>query len=117
MTVGGRRIYTIQVAEKGIIWTRLRATRHPRPRHRCRTPDNAAIKLAEAVTRLAATPRPARVIPVVRRFFDGLGLPDVAAWPNAARPTLRAPRPGEAVADPVCAARSTRCCATRSPRT
>ena len=32
ITLGGRRFYTIQVAEKGIAWTRLRTTGHDRPR-------------------------------------------------------------------------------------
>jgi len=77
MTIGGRRTYAIQVAEKGIIWTRLRATGTP-SHGSMPSPDNAAIKLAEAVTRLAAAPRPARLIPLVRRFFDGLGLGRVA---------------------------------------
>jgi acetylornithine deacetylase/succinyl-diaminopimelate desuccinylase-like protein len=77
MTIGGRRTYAIQVAEKGIIWTRLRATGTP-SHGSMPSPDNAAIKLAEAVTRLAAAPRPARLIPLVRRFFDGLGLARVA---------------------------------------
>jgi acetylornithine deacetylase/succinyl-diaminopimelate desuccinylase-like protein len=100
MTVGGQRIYTIQVAEKGIIWTRMRASGTP-SHGSMPAPDNAAIKLAEAVTRLAATPRPARVIPLVRRFFDGLGLSDVAdlaerGEDDAARARLR-----EAVADPM----------------
>jgi len=77
MTVGGRRIYGIQVAEKGIAWTRLRATGttgHASMPHS----DNAATKLAEAVTRLAAAPRPARVTPVVEAFLAALGLGDVA---------------------------------------
>jgi acetylornithine deacetylase/succinyl-diaminopimelate desuccinylase-like protein len=78
MTIGGRRTYAIQVAEKGIIWTRLRATGTP-SHGSMPSPDNAAVKLAQAVTRLAAAPRPARVIPLVRRFFDGLGLSEVAA--------------------------------------
>jgi acetylornithine deacetylase/succinyl-diaminopimelate desuccinylase-like protein len=78
MTIGGRRAYAIQVAEKGIIWTRLRATGTP-SHGSMPSPDNAAIKLAEAVARLAGAPRPARLIPVVRRFFDGLGLGEVAA--------------------------------------
>jgi acetylornithine deacetylase/succinyl-diaminopimelate desuccinylase-like protein len=76
MTIGGRRTYAIQVAEKGIIWTRLRATGTP-SHGSMPSPDNAAIKLAQAVTRLAAAPRLARVIPLVRRFFDGLGLSEV----------------------------------------
>jgi acetylornithine deacetylase/succinyl-diaminopimelate desuccinylase-like protein len=73
MTVGGRRIYTIQVAEKGIIWTRLRASGtpgHGSMPHR----DNPAVKLAAAVTRLAAAPHPARLIPVVADFLTALGL-------------------------------------------
>jgi acetylornithine deacetylase/succinyl-diaminopimelate desuccinylase-like protein len=100
MTIGGRRTYAIQVAEKGIVWTRLRATGTP-SHGSMPSPDNAAIKLAEAVTRLAAAPRPARLIPLVRRFFDGLGLGEVAAL--AERGDDRAAREAlaEAVEDPV----------------
>lgn len=76
MTIRGRRTYAIQVAEKGIIWTRLRAT-GTASHGSMPSPDNAAIKLAEAVTRLAAAPQPARAIPLVRRFFEGLGLGEV----------------------------------------
>ena len=75
MTIRGRRVYGIQVAEKGIAWTRLRATGttgHGSMPH----PDNAALKLAEAVTRLAS-PRPARVTPVVEAFLGALELGDV----------------------------------------
>src|SRR5439155_1888629 len=67
------RVYGIQVAEKGIAWTRLRATGitgHGSMPH----PENAAIKLAEAVTRLAAAPHPARLTPVVEAFLLALGL-------------------------------------------
>jgi acetylornithine deacetylase/succinyl-diaminopimelate desuccinylase-like protein len=84
MTIGGRRAYAIQVAEKGIIWTRLRATGTPSHGSMPST-DNAAIKLAAAVSRLAAAPRVARLIPVVRRFFDGLGLGEVATLAEAGR--------------------------------
>jgi acetylornithine deacetylase/succinyl-diaminopimelate desuccinylase-like protein len=76
MTVGGRRAYTIQVAEKGIIWTRVRATGTP-SHGSMPSPDNAAIKLANATSRLAAARRPARATPVVRGFFEGIGLGEV----------------------------------------
>jgi acetylornithine deacetylase/succinyl-diaminopimelate desuccinylase-like protein len=78
MTVSGRRVYTIQVAEKGIAWTRLVAsgtTGHGSMPH----PDNAAVKLAEAVTRLAAAPHAARLTPVVEGFLVALGLDAVVA--------------------------------------
>ena len=76
MTVGGLRAYAIQVAEKGIIWTRMRATGTP-SHGSMPSPDNAAIKLANAASRLAAARRPARATPVVRGFFEGIGLQDV----------------------------------------
>ena len=77
MTVGGRRVYAIQVAEKGIIWTRLTATGttgHGSMPHA----DNAAVKLADAVARLAGETHVPRVTPVVRAFLERLGLVDVA---------------------------------------
>ena len=79
ITLGGRRFYTIQVAEKGIAWTRLRTTGttgHGSMPHDA----NAAIRLARAVTALAAdqAERPARVIEVVGDFLRALGLGPVA---------------------------------------
>jgi acetylornithine deacetylase/succinyl-diaminopimelate desuccinylase-like protein len=100
MTIGGRRYYAIQVAEKGIIWTRIRATGTP-SHGSMPSSDNAAIKLAAAVTRLAAAPRPARVIPVVRRFFDGLGLGDVADLAERGLDPEAQARLAAAVDDPV----------------
>jgi acetylornithine deacetylase/succinyl-diaminopimelate desuccinylase-like protein len=79
ITLGGRRFYTIQVAEKGIVWTRLRTTGttgHGSMPHDA----NAAIRLARAVTALAAgqAERPARVIEVVGDFLRALGLGPVS---------------------------------------
>ena len=101
VTIGGRRFYTVQVAEKGISWTRLRARGTPghgsMPHH-----DNAAVKLATAVRAIAddQASRAARVLPVVRRFLEGIGLDDVARLaetdPEGARAALQ-----RAVDDPV----------------
>ena len=101
ITLGGRRFYTIQVAEKGIAWTRLRTTGttgHGSMPHDA----NAAIRLARAVTALAAdqAERPARVIEVVGDFLRALGLGSVAELaetdPAGARAALE-----DRVADPV----------------
>jgi len=79
MTLGDRRFYTIQVAEKGIAWTKLHTTGTP-GHGSMPHPDNAAVKLAAAVTALAADQdrRAARVIPVVGEFLRTLGLGEVA---------------------------------------
>jgi len=101
MTLGERRFYTIQVAEKGVAWTRLRTT--GTPGHGSMPHDgNAAIRLARAAAAIAAdqAERPARVIPVVGGFLRTLGLGDVAdlaeSDPAAARAALE-----DAVSDPV----------------
>jgi len=80
ITLGGRRFYTIQVAEKGIVWTRLRTTGTPGHGSMPHT-DNAAVKLARAVDAVAADQagRSARMTPVVAAFLAALGLHDVAS--------------------------------------
>jgi acetylornithine deacetylase/succinyl-diaminopimelate desuccinylase-like protein len=73
ITLGDRRAYAIQVAEKGIIWTRLHAT--GMPGHGSMPHDqNPAVRLAAAVTRLAEAPPTGEPPAVVRDFFAGLGL-------------------------------------------
>ena len=101
MTIGDHRFYTVQVAEKGIAWTRVRTTGTP-GHGSMPHPDNAAIKLANAVAAIAAdqATRPMRIIPVVADFLSGIGLADVAELaerdPEGASAALEA-----AVDDPV----------------
>jgi len=79
ITIGGRRFYTLQVAAKGIVWTRLRTTGTPGHGSMPHA-DNAAIKLAAAAMALVddQAGRPARVIPVVAGFLRAIGLGQVA---------------------------------------
>jgi acetylornithine deacetylase/succinyl-diaminopimelate desuccinylase-like protein len=79
ITLNGRRFYTIQVAEKGIVWTRVRTTGTP-GHGSMPHDDNAAVKLATAVTALVEDQagRGARVLPVVAGFLSALGLAEVA---------------------------------------
>lgn len=99
MTLDGHRYYTMQVAEKGIIWTRMRATGTP-GHGSMPHDDNPAVNLADAISRLAAAPRPARVVPIVRSFLAGLDLDEVARLaesdPAGARAALE-----RRVTDPV----------------
>ena len=91
MTLGGRRFYTLQVAEKGILWTRIRATGTP-GHGSMPHDDNPALKLAAAITRLGQEPRPARPTEVVSGFFEAIGLGEVArlaaSEPEAAQSAL-----------------------------
>ena len=65
-----RRTYLLQTAEKGIAW--LRITAHGRAGHGSVPNDeNAIVRLAEAIARIAAHKWPREFIPSVRTLLDG----------------------------------------------
>ena len=67
-----RRTYLLQTAEKGICWLRL--TAHGRAGHGSVPNDeNAIVRLAEAISRIAAHTWPREFIPSVRTLLEGLG--------------------------------------------
>ncbi len=69
--VGGRRLYLLQTAEKGIAWLRLVA--HGRAGHGSQiNDDNAVTALAAAVTRIGGHTWPIEITPTVRAFLDGV---------------------------------------------
>ena len=68
---GERRAYLLQTAEKGIAWLRLRA--HGRAGHGSVPNDeNAIVRLAAAIGRIAAYEWPHEYIASVRALLDGL---------------------------------------------
>jgi acetylornithine deacetylase/succinyl-diaminopimelate desuccinylase-like protein len=68
-TIGGRRLYLIQTAEKGIAWMRLTA-RGTAGHGSMLQPDNAVTELAEAVGRIGRHEWPVRLTPATRAFLD-----------------------------------------------
>ena len=100
-TIAGRRLYPIQVAEKGYSVYRIhvRGTwgHGSMPRE-----DNAAVLAAAAITRLA-NPGPVRLTPVMRRFLEATA----DALGDPAAPLLRGlladdPAPAEAAIAAAC---------------
>nr|WP_245941684.1 M20/M25/M40 family metallo-hydrolase [Vallicoccus soli] len=85
-TIGGRRTYLVQTAQKGIAWLRLVAegtAGHGSMVQR----DNAVTELAAAVARIGAYEWPVRMTPTVQRFLeemsDLLGVPLDLEAPDA----------------------------------
>ncbi len=68
VTVAGRRLYPIQVAEKGYAAYRI-TVRGTWGHGSMPRPDNAAVLAAEVIARLAP-PEPTRVTPVMARFLE-----------------------------------------------
>ncbi len=89
VTVGGKRLYPIQVAEKGFAPYRIHITgtwgHGSMPRA-----DNAAVLAARAIERLAA-PGPVRITPVMTRFLEAAA----AALPGEPAAVLRRVATGE----------------------
>ena len=67
-TIGGRRLYPIQVAEKGMAWMRLIA-RGTAGHGSMLQPDNAVTELAEAVARIGRHEWPVRLTPAAQAFL------------------------------------------------
>jgi acetylornithine deacetylase/succinyl-diaminopimelate desuccinylase-like protein len=68
-TIGGRRLYLIQTAEKGMAWMRLTA-RGTAGHGSMLQPDNAVTELAEAVARIGRHEWPVRLTPAVQAFLE-----------------------------------------------
>jgi acetylornithine deacetylase/succinyl-diaminopimelate desuccinylase-like protein len=69
-TIGGRRLYLVQTAEKGIAWLRLTA-RGVAGHGSMIQPDNAVTELAETVARIGRHEWPVRLTPSAREFLEG----------------------------------------------
>jgi acetylornithine deacetylase/succinyl-diaminopimelate desuccinylase-like protein len=69
VTIGGRRLYLIQAAEKGIAWLRLIA-RGTAGHGSMLQRDNAVTEIAEAVARIGRHEWPVRLTPAAQAFLD-----------------------------------------------
>jgi acetylornithine deacetylase/succinyl-diaminopimelate desuccinylase-like protein len=70
-TIGGRRAYMLQTAEKGIAWLRLAVTGRAGHGSQLNT-DNAVTTLAQAVGRIGSHQWPIELTDTTRRFLDGV---------------------------------------------
>ena len=72
MSVGGKRFYLLETAQKGVAWMRLTA-RGQAGHGSMRASDNAVTTLCQAVTRLGEHRWPVEITPSVRAFLDTVG--------------------------------------------
>lgn len=70
--LGGRRLYPIQVAERGIAWLRMTA-RGPAGHGSMPRPDSAVLRLARALTALGRAELPLHVTPPAEAYLAALG--------------------------------------------
>ena len=89
--LGATAIYPIQVAEKGVVWMRLRARGTPGHGSLPRD-DNATVLLCEAVAKLGRARLPQHLTKTVERYLDALArtqrLPRSLLFAQLKRPSL-----------------------------
>jgi acetylornithine deacetylase/succinyl-diaminopimelate desuccinylase-like protein len=69
--MNGRALYPVQVAEKGVVWMKLKAKGSPGHGSMPRD-DNAVVRLSEAVARLGRTRLPHHLSPPAERYLDAV---------------------------------------------
>ncbi|MCC6748103.1 MAG: M20/M25/M40 family metallo-hydrolase [Deltaproteobacteria bacterium] len=88
---GTARIIPVQTAEKGMCWLRLRAE-GPTGHGSMPRPDNAVLRLCDAVARLGEKPLPQHNTPVVQNFIEQVAalqkLPGRLVMPQMLNPRL-----------------------------
>lgn len=73
LSVGpGKNVYAVDVAEKGVLWLRLRFKGRPGHGSMPRAADNALVKLSDAVQKVHRHVPPKVVAPIVRQFLTGV---------------------------------------------
>ena len=94
MFFGDRRLYPIQIAEKGFVTIRMTVRGQPGHGSMPR-PDSAIARMAELIGRLAHTPMRQRITPLMRDVLERLGLSQESAPPilramlsNTVAPTI-----------------------------
>lgn len=77
MPVGGKNLFPVQTAEKGILWLRIRA--HGSPGHGSKpgSADNAIMRINRVVERLGNYRDKVALVPTVRQYLGALAREDV----------------------------------------
>lgn len=70
--INGRHIFTVQTAEKGVMWMKIKAGGSPGHGSIPGVADNAVLRMAEVIRRLGTHRSKIRVVPTVRKFIEGI---------------------------------------------
>jgi acetylornithine deacetylase/succinyl-diaminopimelate desuccinylase-like protein len=77
----GKNLFTVQTAEKGILWLRIRAKGTPGHGSKPGTADNAIMRMNKVIEKLGTYRPRAKVIPTVRQYLKALAQEHAARKP------------------------------------
>jgi acetylornithine deacetylase/succinyl-diaminopimelate desuccinylase-like protein len=93
-----KNIYTVQTAEKGILWLRIRAKGTPGHGSTPDVADNAIARMSRVIEKLGSYHPPIVLVPTVRRFLNEVAREDVNLQPSLSR-LLANPEQGDKALD------------------
>lgn len=70
--IKGKHVFTVQTAEKGVMWMKVKAGGSPGHGSIPGVADNAVLRMAEVIRRLGNHRSKIRVVPTVKRFIQGI---------------------------------------------
>ena len=83
--IRGKHIFTVQTAEKGVMWMKILAGGSPGHGSIPGVADNAVLRMAEVIRRLGSYRSRIMVVPTVRKFIEGISKERGAATSLLAR--------------------------------
>lgn len=83
LPLGNRNLYTVQTAEKGILWFRVKAKGQPGHGSVPGTADNAILRINSVIEKIRNYHPEIKIVPVVREYID-----EIAKQDRTARPCL-----------------------------
>jgi acetylornithine deacetylase/succinyl-diaminopimelate desuccinylase-like protein len=83
LPLGNRNLYTVQTAEKGILWFRVKAKGQPGHGSVPGTADNAILRINSVIEKIRNYHPGIKIVPVVREYIE-----EIAKQDRTARPCL-----------------------------
>ena len=96
--INGKHVFTIQTAEKGVDWLRIRAKGSPGHGSIPGVADNAVLRMAEVARRLGTHRPEIMLVSIVEQFLKGLAESKTAPW-NLLNRILEDPSKADKVLD------------------
>lgn len=80
-----RNVYTVQTAEKGILWLKIKAKGVPGHGSTPDAADNAIIRMSKVIEKLINFHTPILIVPTVKRFLNEIASDDVVLQAHTSR--------------------------------
>ena len=78
ISAGSKNVYTVQTAEKGLLWLRVKAKGFPGHGSTPNVTDNAILRMNKVIEQLEKYHAPVVLVPTVKQFLGNMGKEDAA---------------------------------------